>query len=211
QGGGTPERQDGPTPERWDGGGPSPRTGEPSKNPHLNPQQHASHARGRVRRLGDCLPRSVGGKNAAAAAFLREDEGDAGALSDRLLRALTRRGVDRPVALRLVRRYPERVGPTVARFDTEGAGGSPKGPGWLVAAIRDGYAAGGGGRGGPLLTYAEMLATCDRQGVTTEAFEPVPQPFDGAQGPPGGQKPLWRRKPLGSVRKVVPHEAVGVR
>ena len=115
------------------------------------------------------------------------------------------------MAVRLVRRYPERVGPTVARFDTEGAGGSPKGPGWLVAAIRDGYAAGGGGRGGPLLTYAEMLATCDRQGVTTEAFEPVPQPFDGAQGPPGGQKPLWRRKPLGSVRKVVPHEAVGVR
>jgi len=110
--------------------------------------------------------------------------------------------VDRPVAVRLVRRYPERVGPTVARFDTEGAGGSPKGPGWLVAAIRDGYATGGAGRGGPLLTYAEMLAACDRQGVTTDAFEPVPQP--------GGQKPLWRRKPKGSVREVVPHEAVGV-
>src|SRR5690606_33198044 len=93
QDGGTPERQDGPAPERGDGGGPNARTGEPSENPHLNPQQHASPARGCVHRLGDVLPRPDGGADAAA--FLKEEEGDA------LLRALTRRGVDRPGALRV--------------------------------------------------------------------------------------------------------------
>lgn len=182
----TPEPQDGPAPERGDGGGPNARTGEPSENPHLNPQQHASPARGRAHRLGDVLP-SPGGGADAAAAFLKEDEGDA------LLCSLTRRGVDRPVALRLVRRHPERVAPAVARFDAEGG----HAPGWLVAAIREGYTA-GGGRGTPLLSYAEMLAACDREGITTEAFEAVPQP--------GAQKPLWRRK-----AKVAVHEPAGVR
>lgn len=122
------------------------------------------------------MPRPSDGPDAAA--FLNEDEGDA------LLGALTRRGVDRPVALRLVRRHPERVAPTVERFDAEGG----HTPGWLVAAIRDGYTA-GGGRSGALLSYPEMLAVCDREGVTTEAFEVVPQP--------DGRKPLWRRARAG--------------
>lgn len=183
------EREDGPASERRDGGPSNRRTGEPSMNPHLNPQQHAAHARSDVRgdgirSIGDVLPPS--GDGATAAAFLREDEGDA------LLRTLTSRGVDRPVALRLVRRYPERIAPIVERFDAERGRGTPKGPGWLVAAIREGYAV-GGSRSAPLLSYAEMLAACDREGVTTDAFEAVPQP--------DGQKPLWRRKTKGTKHR----------
>lgn len=97
------------------------------------------------------------------------------------------------MALRLVRRHPERVAPAVARFDAEGG----HAPGWLVAAIREGYTA-FGGQVAPLLNYTEMLAACDREGITTEAFEAVAQP--------GGQKPLWRRK-----AKVAVHEPAGVR
>ena len=185
--GGTPEPQDGPTPEPWDGGPPNARTDEPSLNPHLNPQQQQRpearrpapplRTRGTVCRIGDVLPRpgaSPEGTAHAAAAFLGGGEEDA-------VLALARRGVDRAVARRLARQHPERIAPAVERFDSER--GKPKGPGWLVAAIREGYA---GAATAPLLSYAEMLAVCDREGVTTAAFEAVPQ---GA-----GAKPLWRRK-----------------
>ncbi|MFN3597284.1 MAG: hypothetical protein ACK41D_08440 [Rubricoccaceae bacterium] len=91
------------------------------------------------------------------------------------------------------------MAPAVARFDAEGG----HAPGWLVAAIREGYTA-VGGRGTPLLSYAEMLAACDREGITTEAFEAVPQP--GGNGDGTSPKPLWRRK-----AKVAVHEPAGVR
>lgn len=92
-------------------------------------------------------------------------------------RMLTARGVSVATARSLAAAHPERVGPMCERFDA-----GRYGPGWLVAAIRDGYAA---LPSGGLLTYQEMLRSCEREGLTTDGFEAVPV---------AGEKPRWRRR-----------------
>ncbi len=96
---------------------------------------------------------------------------------------LVARGVEATVARRLATASaPSAVEALVERFDREGG----HTPGWLVAALRDGYGA-SAPAGGGLMSYAEMLAECDRTGRRTSAYEAVHVE--------GEAKPLWRRRP----------------
>lgn len=72
--------------------------------------------------------------------------------SEDLLAALTRRGIDTPVARRLVRRFPAtRIRRQVANYDHE----RPDSPGWLVRAIEADYADRTPRKAPSLLTYQE--------------------------------------------------------
>lgn len=122
---------------------------------------------------------------------------------DRTAELLTTRGVDAPVARRLSAEHGDRVEAMVERYDAERAGGKAIGPGWLVAAVEEGYAPlaqappSGASRSSAsrLLTHAEAVAELDRlrgntgagavRGPTfTDFFEPVRQ----------GEATLFRRK-----------------
>ncbi|GIV03584.1 MAG: hypothetical protein KatS3mg015_2414 [Fimbriimonadales bacterium] len=99
-----------------------------------------------------------------------------------LLFLLTSRGVDAPVARRLVERFPaERIRRQVASFDRE----RPASVGWLVKAIEHDYAPRTAGAKGPcntanpeLLTYQQMLRWCEANGGLhrTAEFEVVRRP-----------------------------------
>ena len=77
-------------------------------------------------------------------------------------RLLEERGVDGRVAAALLGEFgPEAVRRQVANYDRLLARGTPpRGSGWLVAAIRRGF----DGPAEALLTYADMLAWCERRG-----------------------------------------------
>jgi len=102
---------------------------ESRKEVRMNEQQQtappvASAGDGAATPLQDLLP-----------AALSEDAGSAA------FRLLTARGVDEPVARRLAGRHDaERIAALVRRFDAENADGAGHTPGWLVAALREGYA-----------------------------------------------------------------------
>ncbi|QXD15787.1 hypothetical protein GQ464_002230 [Rhodocaloribacter litoris] len=93
-----------------------------------------------------------------------------------LLFLLTSRGVDAPVARRLVERFPaERIRRQVASFDRE----RPASVGWLVKAIEHDYAPRTTGAAEPeLLTYQQMLRWCEANGGLhrTAEFEVVRRP-----------------------------------
>ncbi len=93
-----------------------------------------------------------------------------------LLFLLTSRGVDAPVARRLVERFPaERIRRQVASFDRE----RPASVGWLVKAIEHDYAPRTAGAAEPeLLTYQQMLRWCEANGGLhrTAEFEVVRRP-----------------------------------
>lgn len=174
------------------GGREVPRTGpvqraapEPSENPQHKQQQPA---RPMPERRGAAVPAGT----AVTAAVIRLKEGanrqgdpveaetaDAAAM-------LTGRGLDAGPALALARKHgASAVRGACGRFDADAASGRGHTAGWLVAALRDGYASGDGHRGSALLTYAAMLDATAREGTRTSDYEAVPQP----QG-----KPMWRRK-----------------
>ena len=103
-------------------------------------------------------------------------------LESDLIRLLVERGVHAPVAERLVRQYGAgRAREQVEHFDRLCAQGKkPRGAGWLVKAIEEGYppperAEGHTAEAGELYSYREMLAWCERQGglALTKEFEPV--------------------------------------
>jgi hypothetical protein len=91
-------------------------------------------------------PRAAAAR-AGAGAPAREDAGEAGdgeagdAAAAFLISDLEERGVDAPVAERLVRDHPDRVPDLLRRFDVERAAGNAHGPGWLVRAIEQGWSA----------------------------------------------------------------------
>ncbi|MEM6785464.1 MAG: hypothetical protein AAF624_17215 [Bacteroidota bacterium] len=92
---------------------------------------------------------------------------------------LQRRGVEPRVAADLARGYgTTAVQRAVQLYDERRRGPSPpSGPGWLVAALRRGYANEARPEA-PLLTYAEMLRWCESNGGLhrTSEFEPHRQP-----------------------------------
>ena len=174
-------------------GGPR-RTGPPSvgetedrsdrptaKRPLQKNKQHGA-PRERTKEQQQARPREaprveVGGDGAAAA--LLEEGGEGGREATDLL---VRRGVDRSVAEGLVRtRGAEAVRRAVALYDERRRGPRPPaGPGWLVAAVRRGYAA-ETTQEAPLMTHAEMVAWCEANGMgRMREFEAVRQPGGGA-------------------------------
>ena len=159
------------TPEQRDRG---PRNGGTSE-PSMNHQEKQQHAHTRTRAKG---PKPLADVVDATAAGLKENV----LVVNDAMTLLLERGVDEAVAVRLAGAWPERVAALCERFDAEGG----HGPGWLVRAIEDGWAARTGAKKGRgLLTYREMLDVCDRTGASTDEFEAVPQVAG---------KPLWRRK-----------------
>ena len=107
---------------------------------------------------------------------MREKDGEEYFPAKDAVALLVRRGVDRPVAEELaVRHGAEAVGVAARLYDERRRGPKPPhGPGWLVAALRRGYAGESGG-GGALLTHREMLDWCEANGglQKTAEFEPV--------------------------------------
>ncbi|ARA92854.1 hypothetical protein AWN76_006545 [Rhodothermaceae bacterium RA] len=116
-----------------------------------------------IHRLGALLPVPDTPPDHAAAALEKKN----------LLFLLTSRGVDAPVARRLVERFPaERIRRQVASFDRE----RPASVGWLVKAIEHDYAPRTTGAAEPeLLTYQQMLRWCEANGGLhrTAEFEVV--------------------------------------
>ncbi|MEM1043494.1 MAG: helix-turn-helix domain-containing protein [Bacteroidota bacterium] len=169
-----PTRDGGPT---TGGGAGGPRVGdglptagvtvrppEPTGNRPLNPQQQQPAAR----EAGGAIPlRMIVGDAAAA----MRDEGGEDAVA-----VLVRRGVDRPVAEGLAARHgAEAVRQATRLYDERRRGPKPPhGPGWLVSALKRGYAGESAG-GGSLLTHREMLDWCAANGGLgrTAEFEPV--------------------------------------
>ena len=103
---------------------------------------------------------------------------------------LVRCGVEKRVAQDLARQHgADAVERAVALYDQRRRGPKPPGgPGWLVAALRRGYADEAPAAGAtPLLSHAEMLRWCEANGGLhrTAEFAPVPQP---------GGPPRFRRR-----------------
>lgn len=100
-----------------------------------------------------------------------EEEGGEDAVS-----VLVRRGVDRPIAEELAAAHgAEAVERAVRLYDERRRGPKPPGgPGWLVAALRRGFA-GASGSPSALLTHRQMLDWCEANGGLrrTAEFEPV--------------------------------------
>ena len=90
-------------------------------------------------------------------------------------KALIGRGVHPAVAHRLVRRYGEEaIHRQVEHYDRLlGSPGGPRGPGWLIAAIRRGFVPARGSPG--LLGYDEMIRYCESRGDLglTKRFEAI--------------------------------------
>ncbi|MEM9996823.1 MAG: helix-turn-helix domain-containing protein [Bacteroidota bacterium] len=187
---GRPERadgsvlRDGSTPVPQDTPPPSGRTGEPSRNPHVNPQQHArepgsSSRPQHVSCLVDAAAPFGGGKDRRSPIAQVKDAARAA------VAALSKRDVEVPVAQSLVEQFgAARVQRACAWYDERKRVGKAKGPGLLVKAVRDDLAAEADQRG--LLTYPQMLDRLHKLGgATTQRshFEAVPQ----AEG-----LPLWR-------------------
>ena len=171
-------------------GGVALRPPEPTGNPPENPkqQQHAA------REVDGSVPLRVIVSDAAAA--MREKDGE-DAVS-----ILVRRGIDRPVAEELAAAHGvEAVGQAARLYDERRRSPKPPhGPGWLVAALRQGYA-GESAEASPLLSHAEMVRWCESNGGMgrMSEFEVVRQP-DGTtlfrrparsvlSSPPGAEAP----------------------
>ena len=157
-------------------GGVARRPPEPSETPHLNPQQPqpAAHA------TGGAVPLRVAVEDAAAA--LKGKDGGECSRPDDVVALLVRRGVDRPVAEALAAQYgAEAVGQAARLYDQRRRGPKPPhGPGWLVAALRRGYA-GESTEASPLLSHAEMVRWCEANGGMGRMAEyEVVRPPDGA-------------------------------
>ena len=91
-----------------------------------------------------------------------------------LVYLLTGRGMDTPVARRLVEQFPaERIRRQVANYDRE----RPHSVGWLVRAIEQDFSTRGGSSDG-LMTYQQMLRWCEQHGGLhrTAEFETIKQP-----------------------------------
>jgi len=180
----TPVAHDSPTPDAHYTPPLSPATDEPSKNPHLNPQQQ--HARST--KQGDGVP-AVDGCGAAAASqepkatrlrkLLPAAAADFKARGE-LVGLLASRGVDLPVAERLVAEYPgPHVRAMIERGDQEAMG-----PGWYVRAIEAGYRAldgAGPSAGGKRYTHAQALAWCERNRITLSPRNPLTDFFEVCQ------------------------------
>ena len=152
-------------------GGVALRPPEPTENTSLNPQQQ-QHA---AREVDGAVPlrmivSDAGSRRPAVAAATREKDGD-DAVS-----VLVRRGVDRPVAEELAAAHgAEAVGQAVRLYDERRQSPKPPhGPGWMVAALRRGYA-GESAEASPLLSHRQMLDWCEANGglQKTAEFEPV--------------------------------------
>ena len=195
----TPERQDRgspeQTPERADRGGRS-ETPEPQDRGGGTAGPETPEPADRVPRsartaITNNEPSGEPSLNNSAGAAIAADGAADGArdegavvvgLKSDLVRLLTARGVHAPVAEQLVRRYGAgRVREQVEHFDRLcRQGQKPRGGGWLVKAIEEGYppperAEGHTAEAGKLYSYREMLAWCERQGglALTKEFEPV--------------------------------------
>ena len=182
-GGDTSDGEPPSTPERQDrGGGTSgPDTPEPEGRVPRNARTAITNKEPSVE---PSLNNSAVADDADANATLDgTDEGVVvvGLESD-LIRLLVERGVHAPVAERLIRQYGAgRAREQVEHFDRLCAQGKkPRGAGWLVKAIEEGYppperAEGHTAEAGELYSYREMLAWCERQGglALTKEFEPV--------------------------------------
>ena len=103
--------------------------------------------------------------------------------TDAVVALLVRRGVDVPAAEALARTHgAEAVQRAVALYDERRRSPKPpSGPGWLVAALREGWAARRPAAEAPLLTHPEMLRWCEAHGGLhrTAEFEAVPQAGGG--------------------------------
>ena len=113
---------------------------------------------------------------------MKEKDGEGCSPAEDAVALLVRRGVDRPVAEELAARHgAEAVGGAARLYDERRRGPKPPhGPGWLVAALRRGYA-GESAEASPLLSHAEMVRWCEANGGMGRMaeFEVVRQP-DGA-------------------------------
>ena len=145
-----------------------------------NEQQHA--------RASGALPPGTTPLHEAmadAAGALQKSAEAANPLAEGAATQLARRGIEQGVAHDLARRHgAASVERAVALYDQRRRGPKPpSGPGWLVAALRRGYAdEAPAAEATPLLSHAEMLRWCEANGGLhrTAEFAPVPQP----DGPP---------------------------
>src|SRR5690606_155230 len=101
-------------------------------------------------------------------------------LGSDLVQMLIRRGVHAPVATQLLRHYGAgQVREQIEHYDARRAvAETPRRPGWLVQAIKEGYPLPHAHReAAKLFTYHEMLAWCEARGdlSLTRGFTPVKQ------------------------------------
>lgn len=140
--------------------------------PRKKEQQQATREAGR----GPVPLRAVVG---GAAAALSKEDGEGTPKAEPSVDLLVRRGVDRSVAGELAAAHgAEAVRRACGLYDERRRGPKPPvGPGWLVAALRRGFA-GEAKAEAALVTHAEMLRWCDANGGShrTSEFEPVRQP-----------------------------------
>jgi len=154
---------------RHTGGRQMPGAGDP-RGPAISLPLHRTEE-GRARKK----TAATGGDGAVRLGALMPavDAADASERKD-LMFLLTARGVDSPVARRLVERFPaDRVRRQVANYDRQ----RPNSAGWLVKAIEQDYAT-RVGSAGELLTYQQMLRWCEDNGGLhrTSEFDAVRQP-----------------------------------
>ena len=191
-----PTRDDEPTPGEVAAGPPvgdapptppvAARPPEPAGEPSPNPQhQQPSGAPGRTREATPLRMLMPAGLPAASGSADGDATEDAATL-------LVRRGVDPPVAEALAAEHGAEAVERAARlYDARRRGPKPpSGAGWLVAALRHGYAnkPAPAAEPAPLLSHGEMLRWCEANGGLhrTSEFTPVPQP----DGPPRFRRPL---------------------
>ena len=172
---------------------------------HERPTSRKNEQQARARASGQVPPSRVTPlRRVVSDAAVALHEGDGGDADDGVA-LLVRRGVEARVAAELAEVHGEEsVRRAVALYDVRRRGPKPPaGPGWLVAALRRGFARETPTLASPLLSHGEMLRWCEANGGLhrTAEFEPVRQPgqpvlFRRCSAPPDQNAPERSASPL---------------